>query len=724
MGKNYRKRTFSGRLSLLLAVVFFAWFGGAVATGVAQQIDPSDLWFRAFVLMKEGEDLEREKKALAAYNKFVESKSLFDAVAREHTNFHPSIVRYRRRELGDKISNLKNFLRNGGASSGAMPADGVQTGEVPAANTGGSTAPVQPPAQSASAAPTAPATGPGNDLPTWDREFANPPSPEARALPRPNAIASPQGAQMPAPRPQVPAGDSPFIDATRQIREQFQQMEARIRQLETQNQSLDEAVAAREASRREIQQRLGQAQQREQDLIRRLNEKVEDQGAKEQVALLKSQLSQALTELEKANRQNREILQELELARAQVTQLQLERNELEKERDQLAAIIESSGDSSKAVARLTRINAQLREDLTKARAQAETLAKVNGDKQIEVEMLKEKIAEIAEGRQELIEQNKRHEAHIAELEIRLKQMSEGVVEMDPGSSSETLEENRLLRGVVLRQLRRQAQIKQARQMILTQLDDLGIESKALLASLDKISAVPGLTEEEQKLFRQPQVADLVQGSGGAKLHGAILVEGKKTDGSPVVSLQDLNEHLEQLQKVARLDFNEGRYQDAERAYQRFLDYRPGNAEGICNLASVQMQMQQYDKAEKLLRGLLKENKSNGRSYYLLGVVHFEQGQFDEALKHFDEGLKIDPDNAKALNCVGVISSKKGWAQRAEESFSKAVSINPDYADAHFNLSIFYTTGKKPNLKKADKHYRRAVDLGLPRDAKIEEILSS
>lgn len=690
----------------------------------AQQIDPSDLWFRAFVLMKEGEELEREKKALAAYNKFIESKSLFDAVAREHVNFHPSIVRYRRKELGDKISSLKNFLRNGGPSSGAMPESGVQTGEVPAAGGGAPIPPAQPPSNSPPSVPQLPASGQGNDLPSWDREFANPPSPEGGSLPRPNAIASPRGTQMPAPETQAPAGDSPFTDATRQIREQFQQMEARIRQLETRNQSLDEAMAAGEASKREIQQRLGQAQQREQDLIRRLNEKADDKGAKEQVVLLKSQLSQALTELEKANKQNLEILGELELARAQVTQLRLERNELEKERDQLAAIIESSGDSSKAVARLTKINAQLRDELTKARAQAETLAKVNGDKQIEVEMLKEKIAEIAEGRQELIEQNERHEKHIAELENRLKQMSEGVVEMDPGSSSEAMEENRLLRGVVIRQLRRQAQIKMARQMILKQLDDLGIESKALLASLDEISSVPGLTEEEQKLFRQPQVAELVQGSGGAKLHGAILVEGKKTDGSPVVSLLDLNEHLEQLRKVARLDFSEGRYKDAERAYQRFLDYAPGSVEGICNLAAVQMQMRQYDEAEKLLRELLKENKGTGRSYYLLGVVHFEQGQFDEALKHFDEGLKIDPENAKALNCVGVISSKKGWAQRAEESFSKAVSIDPNYADAHFNLSIFYSTGKKPDLKKADKHYRKAVDLGLPRDAKIEEILSS
>jgi len=277
--------------------------------------------------------------------------------------------------------------------------------------------------------------------------------------------------------------------------------------------------------------------------------------------------------------------------------------------------------------------------------------------------------------------------------------------------------------VVLRQLRRQAQIKQARQMILSQLDELGVDSKTLLASLDIISVGPGLTTKEKSLFKKPQVADLIQGAGGVELHGAILVEGKK-DGKPVVSLKDLNEELAQLQKVARLDFKEGRYKDAERAYRKYLGYLPENVDGICNLATVQMQLKEYDKAEKLLKKSLDIEKGNGRTFYLLGVVYYEQGKMDDALKRFGEGLEIDPKNVKALNCVGVISSQKGWVEKAEESFVKAVSIDPNYADAHFNLSILYTTGKKPDRKKAGKHYHKALELGLPRDAKIEEVLNS
>ena len=719
MRTEYRKRLFSGRLPLLSGVVVLLLLAcGGLTGAVAQQIDPSDIWFRAFVLMKEGEELEREQKALGAYNKFVEAKSLFDAVAREHPDFHPSIVRYRRKELGDKILSLKTFLRNGGPSKGAMP----KTGEVPNSG-GGGTGSVRMPSNLQTPGQTTP-VGKKNVLPTWDREFQNTLPPSGNQPPRPNAIARPQDTPVPV-KAKPPTGGSQFTDATRKIQEQFQEMKDRIQELENQNKSLDRAVSSREARLLEVQRQMAEAQRREQDLSRRFEllkkEKAKDANAMAQITVLKQQLTEALEELEKVNKQNRDVLKELEITQAQIAVLRKERDELEKERNQLAAVIESSGDSSKAVARLTKINAKLREDLTKARNYAETLAKVNGDKQIEVEMLKEKITEISEERQNLIEENARHESHISELEDRLKQMSRGIVEMDTSSAPEALEENRLLRGVVLRQLRRQAQIKMARQMILSQLDELGVESESLLASLDILSVGPGLTEEEKKLFKQPQVADLIQGLSDVKL--AILVEGNK-DGPPVISLQDLDEELEQLQKVARLDFREGRYKDAERAYRKFLGYVPENVEGICNLATVQMQLKEYEKAEKLLKKSLTLKKQNGRAYYLLGVVHFEQGNMDDALKRFDEGLKIDPKNVKALNCVGVISSQKGWVKRAEESFTKAVSIDPAYADAHFNLSILYTTGKKPDRKKGKEHYHKAIDLGLPRDARIEEVLNS
>ncbi|MCF6312334.1 MAG: tetratricopeptide repeat protein [Verrucomicrobiales bacterium] len=730
MHAEQKKVLFSGGRSLLSAVAFllcgvFCW-SGALSSVEAQQIDPSDLWYRAFVLMKEGEAKEREQKALAAYNKFVESKRMFDAVAREHPDFHPSIVRYRRKELGDKLLTLKTFLRNGGASSGGMPAAGGGNGSGGGVVTGQVTPSATKPAGSAS-----PPAGQSQGLPSWNPEFSNLP-PTSNTPPRPNAVVRPN--QLPetsVPQPTAGAGASPFTDATRQIKRQFEQMEAKIRQMEQQNQSLNQAVIERESRLKKMQEQVTEAQKREQALVLRFRQlqqsKGKDKNAEAQIVLLKKELSKALDTLEAANKQNREILSELQRTREEMVLLRKERDDLEMERSRLAEIIENGGDGPKAVERLTKINAKLRQDLSDARLYAESLAKSNGDKQIEVEVLKEKVAEIAEQRLELLEENEKHQLLIADLQQRLQQTAKGVVEMSAGDSQEALEENRLLRGVVLRQLRRQAQIKQAREMVLEQLAELGVESEVLLESLDAMSVTPGLTEEEKKLFKQPAVADLIQGMGNPRVDGAIIVEGGKKKGdeqSPELALQDLNEELEQLQKVGQFDFSQGRYKDAERAYRKFLSYRPKSVEGICNLATVQLQLKEYGEAEKLLKKSLTLKKADGRAYYLLGVVYFEQGKLDEALKRFDEGLQINPKNAKAHNCVGVISSQKGWVERAEKAFTEAITIAPDYADAHFNLSILYTTGKKPDRKKGEKHYRKAVELGLPRDAKIEEVLNS
>ena len=82
----------------------------------------------------------------------------------------------------------------------------------------------------------------------------------------------------------------------------------------------------------------------------------------------------------------------------------------------------------------------------------------------------------------------------------------------------------------------------------------------------------------------------------------------------------------------------------------------------------------------------------------------------------------DPQNAKAHNCVGVISTRKGWVSRAERAFTNAVSIDPDYGDAHFNLAVLHATKDEPNPKEAEKHYFRALHLGVPRDASIEGFL--
>ena len=111
--------------ALCAAIVFII----SPAPAGAQGIDPSDIWFKAYLDMKDGEQMEEQANLLAAYNKYVESKTMLDAVYHEHPDFHPGIVRYRRKFLADKITKLKadmaNQNRPGNGAGNNRPAPGV-----------------------------------------------------------------------------------------------------------------------------------------------------------------------------------------------------------------------------------------------------------------------------------------------------------------------------------------------------------------------------------------------------------------------------------------------------------------------------------------------------------------------------------------------------------------------------------------------------------------------
>ena len=190
----------------------------------------------------------------------------------------------------------------------------------------------------------------------------------------------------------------------------------------------------------------------------------------------------------------------------------------------------------------------------------------------------------------------------------------------------------------------------------------------------------------------------------------------------VIEDQNITVELSQIDKGARLDFKEGRLSEAEAGFLEYLHYLPRNVPCLCNMGVLKISMKNYSEAEHYLEKALAIESKSGLANYLLGRAYFLQDKLDEALSRLETGLIYDPQNAKAHNCVGVISTRKGWVDRAERAFTSAVSINPDYGDAHFNLAVLFATKNEPNPQEAEKHYFRALHLGVPRDASIEGFL--
>ena len=64
----------------------------------------------------------------------------------------------------------------------------------------------------------------------------------------------------------------------------------------------------------------------------------------------------------------------------------------------------------------------------------------------------------------------------------------------------------------------------------------------------------------------------------------------------------------------------------------------------------------------------------------------------------------------------------GWADAAEAELQKAIELKPDYGIAHFNLALMLLERRPPALELAQRHYDKALALGVAKDEVVERRL--
>ena len=244
-------------------------------------------------------------------------------------------------------------------------------------------------------------------------------------------------------------------------------------------------------------------------------------------------------------------------------------------------------------------------------------------------MLKSEISKIKFERDRLLAENMRHQQSMEQLQQKLKMLSDGLSaeEKNALASASPVErqENELLRSMVLKQLRRQAQMKQAKELLLRQLDKVGVRSDMLLGLVEDMANGSQLTDEEKALFKSPQFQEIVNAASSdssseseqaSSDSGSTVLEGSPETGSMSATLvaagngatapngvirnQKVAVELVQLEKSARLDFSEGRYSEAEASFLEYLRYRPRSVSCLCNLGILKIALKNYSEAEYFL----------------------------------------------------------------------------------------------------------------------------
>ena len=539
--------------------------------------------------------------------------------------------------------------------------------------------------------------------------------------------------------PRIP-GTTANAPISQQVKERFSRYEAEIRRLADERTQLLANLESKENILRETRKQLFLAQKTEKDLRTKLINAEEEIGArktdeeiavlKSQVADLKSDLAKAADAMSAANNRTGALLDELEKANSTIKNLRSSQESLRQERDELAAILDKTDDDPLSTDQLKVTNYRLRAELDKAKSTITNLQEVQVADRETITGLEEQLGKVKKELENIRKENTSYKSTIADLNSKLERTSERLAASPTMSVPEAVQENSVLRNIILAQLRTQSRREQAKQLVLDKLTALEADSEDMIAAVEAVAGPPiELSAGEQSLFQDPQFE---QFSSNSTIRTTLIAKANPNAivRAPISPEKRTGLAQELLNKAgaAAEAFRQGDYRNSDEVWGEILEAEPQNVFAMEERSVVKLRRRRLSEAETLLKKALAYNFENPQSHYLLGITYYKQGKTTTAADAFEQALALDsPDespqrNARSHNYLGLINIRRERTSAAESEFLEAVDEDPTFADAHFNLAVLYATADNPDMNAAKRHYRKARDNGSKRNSTLEKFL--
>jgi len=665
------------------------------APALRRQPSVSDTYLQGYMTMLEADKLRAAKDFTGAYFKYRDARDTFDSVHAADPAWNTEMVDYRRRKIRESMEQSRQDEIARRAAGGAPSPHGV--------------------------------IGDGKADPNAPLEI----------------------------REAIPAEDVPGAPRTPAslLEERNKALYAQIARLEKRNEEILKSLGSKEEELRRASQERLRSQANEKALKERLIEaetKLETSKAAEKrkhadltrrVDELEGALRIANEKLAAANQSRDEMALELSNAIAEIKQLNTEVTGLRKEREQMLALL-SGGDGVKGVEKLKILeeNKRLKQELASAQERMKTLSTEKEADKKEIASLKEQVQSVQDSLTAMKQENEEYRAQIASLAGKLDATRRVLAEAsDRGAipESEAVAENSVLREIILQQLKQQHVRERARQNIMDELQkegvfakmkELGVESEALMRSVNEMAAPVILSEEQRGILTSTQVNKLLTTADGKELY---IIEDSKADlpaadafpaSSGAEDKAGLSVELKAYANAAEEHFRAGDFGAAENEFRKILVVEPQNVYALCNLGVAQLRLGKNEEAAETLFRAQAYNFNLEFPHYVRGVALLRQSRLDDAAEELEDALKINDQNAAAWHTLGLISIKRGQREMAKQHFLKAVSIDANCAEAHYNLAVIYSTSEPPQFETARRHYRAAISAGGARDSDLDKLL--
>ncbi len=642
---------------------------GVAATAPHRAVAPDELYFTAYRLYRESEQLAAAQSYNAAIRKGQQAEKVLAAIVRDHPGWKNNLVSTRRKMLAE---NLANYRRK------------AEEAPIPTGNQ------------------------PGRLLPKGDTPLPN--------LPVAGGLASPRN-YRPVELPDYASTDKELYNALARAQDEVRRMAEAYRELDSKVLDLQTQLKTAELKQQQYKERYEKLQ--EQVAIER--------SATNQVA---DSLSRQLQEMEArylasedARKQAEARVSELETqlaeTQAALARVTKERDELKAENEQLRAIVElNSPEKTRA---LLDQNLTLAEQLKQAQARIQELEsgiQGSGDQnEVLTRQLDEARGEANRLREEMsgvYDENMGYRRRISELTERLNNVEADLdhQEKQPVVDPALAEENKILREVIAKQRRTLSMQEEGRRLLIETYKQIKNQDPAMLLALKKLEDESSLelTDSERRVMESVRAA---LGEEAAR-------EGDAAAAAAGLKAVRDGLEVETLANLAAQAFAKGRFTAAEQLYRTLYDAHPDHVAGLVNLGTILLNRNKCTEAADMFARAARLAPDLAISYFLAGISCYRMDQMEEARQMFARTLAIDPGNAEAFFYLANIEGVSGEYERALKHFAAAVKLKPGLADAHYNMARLYAETQR--IPDAARAYDRSIHHGAEPDPAFEEFL--
>lgn len=540
---------------------------------------------------------------------------------------------------------------------------------------------------------------------------------------------------------------------------------------------LEAALAAANAEKEDLDKRVGESAKQIGELTARV------EAAENRAKDLETERDTLVAARDQAVKEAEEAKSEVQSLAARVTELEDEKTQLVAARDQAQQEAAEAKTALEKSADLIEANKQLEQKLADAARQIEGMASDATAKENVIAGLQSDLdnvrTQLAEAQTRLKDDRARFDQLQLVNDQLLKEYDEvtgalAAVKLGDVTAAEAKliqQENEVLRGIIMRQIKEQARREQAYRLAQEEMERLEIRSDTLNDKINELAKPTlELSEAEQEMLKRPVVtvleassdrfsaqiellkpstdgaasaaneaeaevpettdtgtseevvvAETVADGAGQATEVAETTDSEAASASPST---EVSPEVASLMDQARDEFVRGNFAAAENLYQKLVELKPGSVVALANLGVAQFRQGKLTAAQLALEKAIAVEPDDAFSLTTLGAVMIEQNRAEDAMTYLERADGARADDPITLNYLGVASSQLGQFGKAEQSLRRAITVNPQYAEAHFNLAVIYATAKPPSIALAKRHYEKALELGSSPDQRLATMLQS